>query len=267
MTTRAGPESAAHPKRELEKSESMQTAVNKRLAVLCIAATAAVTSFAVHADDDFNIYEPYVTQGQSEVELRGHQVTDSDPALQGERAYEFSVAHAFTSWWRPEIYLGAYEREPGQPNTYLGHEFENVFQLSDAGQYWADFGFLASYEHEAQPGVTSKVEFGPLIEKQAGRIRQRLNFIWEKEVGGGADPKYAFRSAYLITYSFTPAVAPGFEAYYRPADSSHQLGPALYGELASSSGNELEYSAALVFGLNKGAPNRTLVLRLEYEFN
>lgn len=241
---------------------------SKRLLGLLLLGTAAATlSFAARADDDFNIYRPYVTQGQSEVELRGHQVTDGDPALQGERAYEISVAHAFTSWWRPEVYLGMYERLPGQPNTYAGHEFENVFQLTDAGQYWADLGFLASYEHESQPGVNSKVEFGPLLERQDDRFRQRLNFIWEKEVGAGAGRQYAFRGTYLVTYSFTPAVAPGFEAYYRPADSSHQLGPALYGDISSSSGNELEYSAALVFGLNQGAPNRTFVLRLEYEFN
>lgn len=245
----------------------MHTVNNNKRLVLLLAAAAAFTGLAARADDDFNIYEPYVIQGQSEIELRGHQVSDSDPTLQGERAYEISVAHAFTGWWRTEAYLGTYEREPGQPNTYQGHEFENVFQLSDAGQYWADFGFLAAYEYEAQPGVTSKLEFGPLIEKQDGRIRQRLNLIWEKEVGGGAERKYEFRSAYLITYSFTPTLAPGFEAYYRPADDSRQIGPALYGEIPSSRGNEFEYSAALVFGTNKGAPNRTFVLRLEYEFN
>ena len=240
---------------------------NRSLGLLLLGTIAAAFNLAARADDDFHVYAPYVTQGQSEIELRGHQVTDSDPALQGERAYEISVAHAFTGWWRPEVYLGTYERQPGQPNSFDGREFENVFQLTDTGQYWADFGFLASYERKAQPGVNSKVEFGPLIEKQDGRIRQRLNFIWEKELGAGADRKYAFRGAYLATYSFTPAVAPGFEAYYRPGDNSRQIGPALYGEIPSSSGNEFEYSAALVFGLNKGAPNRTFVLRLEYEFN
>jgi hypothetical protein len=48
---------------------------------------------------------------------------------------------------------------------------------------------------------------------------------------------------------------------------AHQIGPALNGELASSRGNEFEYSIAYLFGLNKGAPNRTLALRLEFEFN
>lgn len=231
------------------------------LGLLCFAASSA------WADDDFVVYSPYVTDGQSEVEIRGHQVSDGDPALQSERAYEVSLAHAFTSWWHPEVYVGAYEREPGQGNSLDSYEFENIFQIGDAGQYWADLGFIASYEYKVQPGVTSKVEFGPLIEKRSNRIDQRLNFIWEKELGGGAGRQYEFRATYAATYQVRGWLAPGLEAYYRPADDSRQLGPALYGEIPTLGGNEFEYSAALVYGINKGAPNRTFVLRLEYEFN
>ncbi|MFI4921515.1 MAG: hypothetical protein ACHQAZ_07725 [Gammaproteobacteria bacterium] len=245
----------------------MSSINNKHLAATLLLAAAALTNLTAHASDDFNIYSPYVTAGQSEVEIRGHQTTDSDPALQGERANEISIAHAFTSWWRPEGYLGMYERQPGSANTYVGHEFENVFQLTDAGEYWADFGFLASYEYKSQPGDVSTLEFGPLFEKQTGHIRQRLNFIWEKQLGSGAEHKYEFRSAYLMTYNLGSGLAPGFEAYYRPSDQSRQLGPALYGEIPTSRGNEFEFSTALLFDLNKGAPNRTLALRLEYEFN
>ena len=239
----------------------------KRLALVLLMASAAVTSLAARADDDFVVYSPYVTQGQSEIEMRGHQTSDGDPTLQGERAYEVSVSHTFTDWWKPEVYVGAYEREPGQGNSLDGYEFENTFQLTDQGEYWADFGFLASYEYKAQPDVTSKVEFGPLFEKRNDRFDQRLNFIWEKELGGGAERKYEFRASYALTYEIRQWLAPGFEAYYRPNDDSRQIGPALYGEIPSSHGDEFEYSFALVYGTNKGAPNRTFVIRLEYEFN
>ncbi|HEY1990907.1 MAG TPA: hypothetical protein VGH71_00490, partial [Gammaproteobacteria bacterium] len=67
---------------------------------------------AAQADDDFIVYSPYVTEGQSEVEFRSHQQFDADPALSDERAYVISVAHSFTGWWRPELYVGSYEREP-----------------------------------------------------------------------------------------------------------------------------------------------------------
>lgn len=239
----------------------------KQLSLLLMAATLTTASFTARADDDFIVYSPYVTEGQSEIEFRAHQQFDADPDLSNERAYVFSVAHAFTGWWHPEIYVGSYEREPGQANILQGYEFENIFQLTDQGEYWADFGFLGSYEYNKQPDVPGGLEFGPLFEKRDGRIDQRLNLIWEKELGGGADRHYEFRVSYAASYSFNPLFAPGFEAYYRPDDEAHQIGPALNGELASSRGNELEYSIAYLFGLNKGAPNRTLALRLEYEFN
>ena len=242
-----------------------------RYALKCSTALLAILSIAwgsaARADDDFIVYSPYVTAGQSELELRGHQQYDGDPALDGERSYLFSAAHAFTSWWHPEIYVATYEREPGGPNRLQGYEFENIFQLTDQGQYWADFGFIASYVYNKQPGVPGVVEFGPLIEKKSGRVDQRLNFIWEKQFGSGAEGQYHLRGTYAASYSFSQAFAPGFEAYDRPADDSRQLGPALTGEVDMESGNEFEYSLAWLLGLNRGAPDRVLALRLEFEFN
>src|SRR5215472_14462940 len=99
----------------------------KARSLLLLSLLAAVGT--AQASDDFIVYSPYVTDGQSEVEFRGHQQYDGDPGLDGERAYLVSVAHAFSSWWKPEIYLGRYERDPGSANTFEGYEFENTFQL------------------------------------------------------------------------------------------------------------------------------------------
>jgi hypothetical protein len=247
------------------KDEHMTRA--KTLLGLLVAAGAMLLGTAARADDDFIVYSPYVTEGQSEIEFRSHQQFDADPDLRDERAYVISVSHSFFSWWRPEVYVGSYEREAGGPNQLQGYEFENTFQLTDQGKYWADVGFLASYEYNTQPDEPGVLEFGPLFEKRIGRVDQRLNFIWEKELGGGASRHYEFRGSYAASYQINTMLEPGFEFYYRPDDTAHQIGPALNGEIASSSGNEFEYSIAYLFGLNKGAPNRTLALRLEFEFN
>lgn len=233
---------------------------------LTAAVLAALGATAARADD-FIVYSPYVTAGQSEVEVRGHQQYDGDPALDSERAYTVALAHAFNSWWHAEVYLGSYEREPGSANTLEGYEFENIFQLTDQGHYWADLGFIASYEYNVVPDEPGVVEFGPLLEKHTGPLTQRLNFVWEKQLGGGAEGKYEFRTTYAAIYDLNRHLSPAVEAYYRPADDSRQIGPAVYGEIASASGNEFEWSAALLVGLNRGAPDRTLVLRVEYEFN
>jgi hypothetical protein len=216
--------------------------------------------------DDFVVYSPYVTQGQSEVEFRSYSYADSSDTLDGERGYAISIAHAFTDWWKPEIYLGEYQRQPGQGTGLVAYEFENTFQLTQQGEFWTDMGFLASYAYATQPGETSALEFGPLFEKRNGRYVQKLNFIWEKQIGSGAENIYEFRTDYSLSYQVRQWFAPGAEIYLRPHDNAYQIGPVLYGELVSSKGNELEYSTGVVFGANHGAPDQTFVLRLEYEF-
>ncbi len=112
-------------------------------------------------------------------------------------------------------------------------------------------------------------EFGPLFEKHIGHLYQRLNFIWEKQIGAGASGQYMFRSAYSARYRFNvgrSTLAPGIEAYYRPNDNAHQIGPMLYGEMYPGGRSEFEWSIGVVYGANAGAPVRTLLGRVEYEF-
>lgn len=241
--------------------------MTKTMLGLMLAAGAALHCGCAHADDDFIVYSPYVTDGQSEVELRAHQQFDPSDELDGERAYLIALAHSFTPWWHAEVYVGSYERDPGGGNFLQGYEFENIFQLTDQGRYWADLGLIASYGINTPSGGNNVVEFGPLFEKHSGPIGQRLNLVWEKQLGTGADRRYEFRGSYSASYQINSMLEPGLEAYYRPGDDARQIGPALDGEFASSGGNEFEYHVAYLFGLNKGAANRTLAIRLEYEFN
>lgn len=238
--------------------------------------SAAIASLAIlsamgtaHADNDYIVYSPTVVQGQSEVEAYGFSSQDGRRALNGSSGYNISVAHAFTSWWKAEVYVGEFNRDPGGSTHPSGYEFENTFQLTSPGEYWANLGFLAAYAHSKQQGVPSVLEFGPLLEKISGHIDQRLNFIFGKEVGSGQSSAYAYRSAYSIGYNINTGRAtytPGMEIYLRPGDNAYQIGPVFSGELRSHGGKELEYSVGVVFGVNQGAPDKTLLARLEYEF-
>ena len=217
--------------------------------------------------DDFIVYSPHVIVTQSEVELRGYGTDDRRDEMDGERAAELSVAHAFTGWWKPEIYLARYEREPGAGGSLIGYEFENTFQLTEPGRYWADIGLLASYGHSWEADGHDELEFGPLIEKAVGRFDHRVNLIWEREIGAGAASKTEFRYSYAGTYALTPAFRPGIEAYGRPDDHAYQAGPTLSGEwhVPGTAGN-LEYRVGLLLGINADAPRRTWLAQLEYEF-
>jgi hypothetical protein len=225
-----------------------------------LAAAAAVRA------DDFIVYSPHVIASQNEVELRGYEYADARSDLGGSAA-ELSIAHGVNDWWKAEVYVARFEKDPGVRGRLQGYEFENTFQLTPPGKYPADLGFLASYEHNTVAGVPDAIEFGPLIEKTAGRFTHIVNLIWEKEVGSGAGGNYEFRYSYSGTYAVSQAFRPGLEAYGRPGDHAYQAGPILSGEhhLPGTTGS-LEYRIGVVAGLNAAAPRQTWLMQLEYEF-
>lgn len=236
----------------------------RRTAALGIALLAA--SGVAHADD-FIVYSPHVMTSQTEIELRGYRFDDARADLRGGRAAELSVSHTFNGWWKPELYLARYEKEPGAGGSLVGYEFENTFQLTPQGKYWADFGFLAAYEHNTHGGSRDAVEFGPLVEKRAGRFTHTFNLIWEKQIGAGASGKYEFRYSYSGTYAVSRALRPGIEAYGRPGDRAYQAGPIVAGEWhLPGTTSALEYRVGLVFGINAAAPRQTWLAQVEYEF-
>lgn len=217
--------------------------------------------------DDFIVYSPHVMVSQSEIELRGYRYADARADFNGGNAAELSVSHAFTDWWKPELYLARYQRAPGGTGRLLGYELENTFQLTQPGEAWADFGFLASYEHQIVAGKPDAVEFGPLVEKTVGRFTHRFNAIWEKQVGAGAGGKYEFRYSYSGTYAVSAAFRPGVEAYARLADRAYQAGPIVAGEWhLPGTTSSLEYRFGVVLGINAAAPRRTWLAQVEYEF-
>lgn len=230
-------------------------------------ATLLPGAFSAAQANDFVVYTPYVYQSQTELEARGFRFDDRRTDINGEQGAEFSVAHAFTSWWKPELYLVNYEREPGEGGQTTGYEFENTFQLTRPGEYWADFGFLASYEHVTLRGERDELEFGPLVTKTVGRFTHTFNAIFEKQIGTGFGGKYEHRYSYSGTYAVSSAFRPGLEVYARPSDKAYHAGPVVDGEwhVPGTTGN-VEYRVGVAFGLNDKAADRTWMAQLEYEF-
>ena len=219
-----------------------------------------------HADD-FIVYSPYVNRGQSEIELRGFYTSDGRLDFNGAAASELSLAHAFTGWWKPEIYVAEYEKNPGESAGLVGYEFENKFQFTQPGEYWVDAGFLASLELPNVRGENNRLEFGPLLEKTFGRFDHRLNLIWEKEIGADASRHYEFRYSYCGTYALSRLFQPGIEFYGRPSDRAYQIGPITHGEWhVPGTTGDVEYRVGLLQGINTDAPRRTWVAQFEYEF-
>jgi len=221
----------------------------------------------------FTVYSPNVVKGETEVEYRGFYDRDSHEELNTNQQHALSVAHTFTDYWSSELYAW-FENVPGESLEHEAWEWENRFQLTEPGQYWADFGFLAEYEHPAHDG-TKEVALAPIIEKTMGPWVATGNLFFERQFGGDATSglvlAYAARLKYLMNAKLEPAIEvfgePGaIDDMSRVNGQEHWIGPALYGEFKTGHKQKLSYSTALLKGVTSASSDWRLVLRLEYEF-
>jgi hypothetical protein len=173
--------------------------------------------------------------------------------------------------WKTSL-LGEWEQEPGGAFKATEVAWENIFQLTESGQYWADLGILAEYAQSTRGGGAA-LELGLLAEKREGKHTATLNLVAEHGLAGGeTELEYAFGWRYELDEAFEPGIelhgelgewsAPGSLRTH-----SHSAGPSFSGEWEAPGGDgELKYTAAVLFGLTGTAPDSTVRLQLEWEF-
>jgi high-affinity iron transporter len=231
----------------------------------------AVTGAPTDARAAHVVYSPLVEEGEIAVELRGHYDFDGDESLDGGQAYKAELEWAPTAWWLAEL-LVEYEREPGESLEATEIASENVFQLTEQGRYWADFGLLAEFVYSLEDGGANALELALLGQKDFGRNEVRLNFIFEQELESGADLEMEYRWQYR--YRLDERFEPGVEMYGGAGewgemgsfdDHEQQLGPAMFGKFRTADG-AFKYELGLLFGLTDETPDTTVRFLIEYEF-
>jgi FTR1 family protein len=242
------------------------------LGVAAIAATLAV-SIPQHVEAaPFKVYSPRVVKGENEIEYRGFHDFDKDDSRDGGEKHLFAVGRGFTDYWFSELY-SVYAKEPGASFKHDAFEWENLFQLTEQGKYWADFGLLTEYEltdHGAD-----EIALAPIIEKTVNRWVATVNLFFEREVGSGREDGTTFAYAARLKYLLHPQFEPAIEAFGEPGKfnhwgtfnrQEHWVGPAVYGRYGLGQGKALLYSGALLFGETSQSSDNRAVVRLEYEF-
>jgi high-affinity iron transporter len=227
-------------------------------------------SFASH-----KVYSPYVEQGEFEVEFRGHRTFDSDTSKDGNEKYKIDLGYGVTDYWST-AYVGEIEKDSNGDYDHTASAWENIFQLTEQGQYWLDVGLYLEYEFAHETGANDKIESKLLLEKNIDRYVNTANLIFVREVGSGASNatnfEYAWRTKYLLNRQFEPGIEiygeMGEFGHVSPSDQQdHRIGPVFSGTLTGSTHSKWEYEAGYLFGVSDAAPNGTLKFVIEYEFS
>ncbi len=232
--------------------------------------TSAVMLLFSHNSYALEIYSPYVEKGMMEIESKNRFDVDSRQG-QGEfRQHQVAVGYGLTSRWQAELY-GEMEKESGHGYKYTATEIENIFQLTEMGEYWADVGLQASYEFAHPKGSSDKTEVFLLLAKSIDKFTTMANIGFEKEVGANSNKNPEGEIKWMVKYNYLPKINPGIEYYGEFGEigdpesynnQKHRVGPVIYGQLAPG----FKYDVGTLFGISKSTPDYTFKLNLEYEF-
>lgn len=254
------------------KPGSIKTAGVLAVATLAVFVLTLFSVSPVHAG--YKVYYPKVEQGESELELRGHVDYDKDPAIDNAQSFKVGVGHGFTSYWFTELYVEA-KKNAGDSNYETeAYEWENLFQLTEPGKYWADTGFAIEYAHARESTDPNEWELMPIVQKQLGRQLITLNIPFVYETGNNAAKVWELEYAWQYKWLGNPLLEFGIEGYGKlgevtnwspSSQQEHQMGPSLFGKFKTDVRHAWKYQLGILFGLTESTPEKTLYGILEYE--
>lgn len=250
---------------------------------LLTALTALALLAPLGARASFHIFSPYtIDYGELEFEHNGSASFHRNPDLSGAQSHTIEIGGGVTPWWNTEIEFG-FDREPGfnQPTLLTQIVTENRFQLTQPGQYFADFGFYIEYGQSVTTGKhagPNQVTFGPIIGKDIGRTTSILNLFFTRQLGPNqTSQRLNFTYAWQTRWNLWQPLSPAIEIYgnagplgANPRFSQQQLliGPVAIGslrfdQLGLGKAGKVKYEVGWLFGATSPSPQGVLRWRLE----
>src|SRR5436309_6034090 len=134
-------------------------------AAVGVAALCNTGHFAISpAAADHKVYSPYVEEGVLEFEARGHRTIDRKSDKNDQQTQIYEIAYGVNSWWYTSLF-GVLDKQPGEGFRYSATAWENIFQLTPQGKYWADVGLYFEYRKSHLPSEPGEIETKLLLEK------------------------------------------------------------------------------------------------------
>lgn len=208
------------------------------------------------------IYHPYVQPMEQEFEWRG-VFQDRQPGVPDNlQLQRFAYGRSLNDRWFVEVYLLA-SGSAEQSFDLKAYEAEAKWQLTEQGEYWADWGLIFELEKEHQENLW-EFTTGVLVEKEWGKWSGTANLLLLNEWGSGISNEWETRLGLQARYRYKRTFEPAVEYY--GGENTHGLGPAFMGQFAMGRGLQLRWEAGVIFGLDDKSPNRTFRFDLELEF-
>ena len=238
-------------------------------ATSALAAAVCLHLPSARADPADKVYVPTVVQGEAEFELNGGYQHWPDAAANGERQLVYEAGYGLTSWWKSELGVGT-TRLPGE-STHLDEiEWENIFALTEPGEYWLDLGLFAELEHDYGASGNA-VRIGPMFQKEFGAVQANVNLLFQRGLGPLSVQGTALNYNWQVKWRGNPLLEPGVQGFGTvgwngaAGEPYARIGPALFSQAFVGGRNKIKFDTALLFGVNHNSANTTVRFTLEYE--
>jgi len=208
------------------------------------------------------IYHPYVQPLEQEFEWRA-TLQDHQPGVPDDIAvYRFAYARSLGEKWFGEVYLVG-QRSDASSFDVDAYEVEALRQLTEQGEYWADWGVV--FELEKERGLDAwELSAGVLAEKEWGRWSGTANLFAIQEWGSDVRDELETRLGLQARYRYSPAFEPAIELY--SGEDTRGIGPVALGLVRFGGKQQLRWEAGAIFGVDNQSPDTTLRFLLEFEF-
>lgn len=218
------------------------------------------------------IYDPYVTP--SELKLGYFGSRDDDDV----QKQQMSLSYGVNDFWKTELH-GKLAKASGDNVTFDAWKWNNIFQLTERGQYFVDVGGTLGYEWTPRGNKADAVEARLILAKDIENTSHIVNFNAEKQVSSGKRKQTKGKILWSSRYNYTKAFEPGFEieSDFNELkkmgsfdEQKHSIGPAAYGKIPLPFGDEaggLKYRVAYLFGVSDAASDGQAIIQLEYKLS
>jgi hypothetical protein len=208
------------------------------------------------------VYHPYVDALEHELEYRVLSQDRQPGLLTPSQLHQLSFGTSLSDRWFGEFYvIGAKSR---QGNFEIeAYELEFKWQLTEQGEYFADWGVLFEYETETEVDI-EEFSIALLSEKEWGNWSGTANLFLIQEWGDDIDDEFESSFSFQARYRYSQFFEPGLE--FHTGQTATGLGPIIQGNINTGIRKNLHWEAGLIFGLDQESPDQSFRFLLEFEF-
>jgi hypothetical protein len=208
------------------------------------------------------VYQPYVQPLETEIEWRAVLEEGTSGASDDRQTQRLGLGHAFSDDLFTEIYMIG-EGDTQDLLALKAYEIEALWQLTEQGEYNADWGLLFELERMHRFDAW-ELAGGMLVAREWGRMSGVANLFAIYEWGEGVDNELETRLALQLRYRYSPLLEPALELY--SGEDGKGAGPVLLGTWNRAGAQKLRWETGVILGLDDESPDSALRFLLEYEF-